>query len=144
MRSNLSGGNSNALPLEYFGVNSGRYSEAFGNAPVGNSATSHGVGINEHFAGPDLNVYEGHVGGARRRRVARKSTRRSARRSTRRRVKRSVKRSSKRSGRSTRSLRKKVLRKRSSRKVLRKTGGSSIKEAAYLREDREDREQLIE
>ena len=89
MRSNLSGGNSNALPLEYFGGNSGRYSEAFGNAPVGNSATSHGVGINEHFAGPDLNVYEGHVGGARRRRVARKSTRRSARRSARRSTRRS-------------------------------------------------------
>ena len=60
-RKNLYGGNANTLPLEYFGGNSGRYDAQFGNPPVGNQATSHGMPISEGFAGPDLNVYEGNI-----------------------------------------------------------------------------------
>lgn len=94
MRSNLRGGNANVLPLEYFGGNSGRYGASFGSAPAGNNATSHGMSINENFAGPDLNVYEGQVGGARRRRRSRVSRRSNVRRSARRTVRRSARRRS--------------------------------------------------
>ena len=119
MRSNLRGGNANVLPLEYFGGNSGRYGASFGDAPAGNNATSHGMNINENFAGPDLNVYEGQVGGARRRRRRRVSRRSNVRRSARRTVRRSARRSSvRRSARRSsvrRSARRSSIRRRVSR-----------------------------
>ena len=79
------------------------------------------MNINENFAGPDLNVYEGQVGGARRRRRRRVSRRSNVRRSARRTVRRSARRRSS----VRRSVRRSSVRRSSRRSSVRRSARRS-------------------